>query len=324
MGLVPYICASLPPLWFFGFLYYTDMLGVWTILMSFAAMENQRHVQASFFGLGSLFFRQTNIIWLMFIVGVAVVREMQHLAQVPRHVTPPIFDLGFYRSIWTRLLQTVAPYAPVFFAFAAYIVWNDGAIVLGDKSHHEVTFHAAQVGYFFAFALAFSWPVLLPFARRRWRKVHMCVAALFLAVGYFGVRYGTIVHPFLLADNRHYTFYIWRRLINARAWTRYALVPIYVAGGMLCTRALAKTQSALWIFGWLVAVCMSLIPSPLIEPRYYLMPYLILRLYMPATSWMQEGVELLAMVIINTVTMTIFLQYPFTWPHEAGTQRFMW
>jgi hypothetical protein len=36
----------------------------------------------------------------------------------------------------------------------------------------------------------------------------------------------TLAHPYLLADNRHYTFYIWRKIINATAWSKFALVKI--------------------------------------------------------------------------------------------------
>lgn len=36
-------------------------------------------------------------------------------------------------------------------------------------------------------------------------------------------------HPFLLADNRHYTFYIWKRLVNFSSHGRYMLAPAYLA-----------------------------------------------------------------------------------------------
>lgn len=38
-----------------------------------------------------------------------------------------------------------------------------------------------------------------------------------------------IDHPFLLADNRHYTFYIWRRLFKFHFMVPYLLAPIYLA-----------------------------------------------------------------------------------------------
>ena len=38
-----------------------------------------------------------------------------------------------------------------------------------------------------------------------------------------------IQHPFLLSDNRHYTFYIWRRIFLLHPLAPYVLVPGYIA-----------------------------------------------------------------------------------------------
>lgn len=40
-----------------------------------------------------------------------------------------------------------------------------------------------------------------------------------------------IEHPFLLADNRHYFFYIWRRIFRLHAIMPYALTPGYLVCG---------------------------------------------------------------------------------------------
>ena len=41
--------------------------------------------------------------------------------------------------------------------------------------------------------------------------------------------YSRIHHPFLLSDNRHYTFYVWRRVYMVHPMMPYALVPAYLA-----------------------------------------------------------------------------------------------
>ena len=38
-----------------------------------------------------------------------------------------------------------------------------------------------------------------------------------------------IHHPFLLADNRHYTFYVWRRVFWLHPVVPYLLIPGYIA-----------------------------------------------------------------------------------------------
>lgn len=42
------------------------------------------------------------------------------------------------------------------------------------------------------------------------------------------VGYCSIAHPYLLADNRHYPFYLWRKIIKAHWSMKYLMVPLYV------------------------------------------------------------------------------------------------
>ena len=39
----------------------------------------------------------------------------------------------------------------------------------------------------------------------------------------------SIHHPFLLSDNRHYTFYVWHRIYMYHWLAQYLLVPAYLA-----------------------------------------------------------------------------------------------
>lgn len=40
-----------------------------------------------------------------------------------------------------------------------------------------------------------------------------------------------IHHPFLLSDNRHYTFYVWKRIYMLHPLVPYLLVPVYIVCG---------------------------------------------------------------------------------------------
>lgn len=322
--LTPLVCASLPPLYFFGFLYYTDVWSVVTILAALAAMEHRQHVLASLLGFVSLWFRQTNIVWVAFVMGAALVKDMQRLARVPSHITPPLLRLAQSWATYPALGRTAVIYLPTFVCFGAFMVWNHGTIVLGDQSHHQASLHLSHVNYFFAFALFFGAPVLVSHAYTRVSSRLVMLSIALGALSTLAVRYGTVVHPFLLADNRHYTFYVWRRIINRTSWSRYALVSIYTSSALLWYKALSVKQCTLWILGWCMATCLTLIPSPLMEPRYYLVPYMILRLYVPAPPKIWLYAEALWLVCINLGTIWVFGQHTFAWPQEAGLQRFMW
>ena len=146
------------------------------------------------------------------------------------------------------------------------------------------------------------------------------------------VKYNTLIHPFTLADNRHYMFYVFRYSILRAWWVRYALVPIYVLCGWLCWAALRgnrapspQDRAPEWIRSpfitlkeaqgksnprapapsipdWqlapsqprmdppptstalilLLATALSLMTAPLVEPRYFILPWMFWRLHVPA------------------------------------------
>ncbi|ERT03388.1 alpha-1,2-glucosyltransferase [Sporothrix schenckii 1099-18] len=52
------------------------------------------------------------------------------------------------------------------------------------------------------------------------------------------VYFNTLIHPFTLADNRHYMFYVFRYTIRRSIVVRYALVPVYALTGWACWRIL--------------------------------------------------------------------------------------
>lgn len=296
---------------------------------------------------------------------------------------------------------------------------------------------------YFAF---FSWPLLYP-------QYHLALAqpifpvritkgkisATTMAVMLVVIRYNTIVHPFTLADNRHYMFYVFRILLRHPS-IKYLAVLIYIDCAWDTLSALSwlptarsapqqetsprkrkfreeepfppspqlnpspmkrsKSQESIlppslrpilssrmtempkfaipppppkkqkkqkkkkkqisghrasFTLIWLLATALSIITTPLVEPRYLIVPWLIWRLHMaiprpgrpsaPATRpdtmrkrfcealkaalyerhdhrlWL-ETVWFLA---INLATGYIFLYWGFEWPQEPGkVQRFMW
>lgn len=116
------------------------------------------------------------------------------------------------------------------------------------------------------------------------------------------IHYNTIVHPFTLADNRHYVFYVFRILLRHPA-IRYAAAPAYIICANLAIQALGgrKTSqkaaqksdqksiiptrvhgnTASFVIIWLVTTALSLITAPLVEPRYCIIPWIMWRLHVP-------------------------------------------
>jgi alpha-1,2-glucosyltransferase len=245
--------------------------------------------------------------------------------------------------------------------------------VLGDKSNHIATLHLPQMLYLWIYTTFFSWPILYPIFVKlissvipatiaqylyripgvRWCRTQSTLPPVFIIfIGIFSalaalvMHFNFIVHPFTLADNRHYVFYVFR--ILRIPGLRYAVTPAFSICFWACIDAMGssydsrnagvKTSFALI---WIVTTALTLCTAPLVEPRYFILPWLMWRLHLPdktpientrASSksiWLrydhQLTLETLWYLAINGGTAYTFLFRGFEWPQEPGQiQRFMW
>jgi len=228
------------------------------------------------------------------------------------------------------ILPSVVPYALVLAIFGGFIVWN-GGIVLGDKSNHVPSFHVPQVYYFVAFTTAFGWPVLVSgkggvrgllkdVAGRMFGSFsRSVVTGAVCAIMGVTVYLYTIHHPFLLSDNRHYTFYVWRRIFMLHPVVPYLLVPIYLACAWAWYLRVAVDQTLLQNILLPIFILPTLLPTPLLEPRYFLIPYILLRAQVPDVPTWAVVVEGLWYAAINALTMGVYL-----YKERESVGRFMW
>ncbi|KIY00581.1 uncharacterized protein Z520_03244 [Fonsecaea multimorphosa CBS 102226] len=393
-----------PLIFFFSGIYYTDLFSVFTVVLSeifWAAGTSSQGTskllfQASHFvaGLVSLAARQTNIFWVaVYLGGLQVIESVKQRVGAREVHDPPVSESYFedFPITSISLAQSAVPMIPqllldlwpqlsLLATFAAFVAWNSG-VVLGDRDNHIATIHLAQMLYIWPAIVFFSWPVLLPLfsnlrgLRQRLPRITTTLSFLLLMLAV--VRFNTIIHPFTLADNRHYTFYVFA--ILRKHWLiKYAAVPVYylcaymVLGslGGATDGVLPSSKSARILYGddavrvsfilvWLVATSLSLIAAPLVEPRYFLIPWLTWRLAVPeyisakkqkrseletngsssdkaaSTSAIQSllrtaaahsaWLELAWYLVVNVVTCYLFLYRGFEWSQEPGNvQRFMW
>lgn len=179
--------------------------------------------------------------------------------------------------------------------------------------------HLSQMLYIWPFIAFFSWPLLLPqilnrspkapLARRlpRWWIAVTTILAMAVVV-----HFNTIVHPFTLADNRHYVFYVFRILLR-HPLIKYAATPVYFVCAWLTLNALAgiprsprsrtpdtgscdvdnpppvsEGQRVSFLLVWLTSSALSLVSAPLVEPRYFIVPWLIWRIHVPEVALQQD------------------------------------
>ena len=219
------------------------------------------------------------------------------------------------------------------------------------------------------------------------QRPRLLVVIPIIAITVTIVHYNTLIHPFTLADNRHYTFYVFRILLR-HPLIKYLAVPIYSLCAWAALTALGGTDHrsvplsarkrekqpeyqspdarralsdpategprASFLLLWLLATAASVVTAPLVEPRYFIVPWLIWRLRVAATlgngspSPVNQTTERTQSEIdddgsrfnsyihrlwletawfsgINIVIGYMFLYRGFEWPQEPGkVQRFMW
>ena len=359
----------------------------------------------------------------------------------------------------TRIIKQIWPHVTILGLFTGFVAWN-GSVVLGDKSNHVATVHLAQLLYIWPLFAFFSAPLLIsplldvvcrtggsifgpqstePGAPMVARAINaFIVGKLYYIPFLLGtvifslaiIKFNTIVHPFTLADNRHYMFYVFRYTIRRPGAMRYYLVVAYTFSRWMIWNRLAglppgtaPKSSATPSYGessvqyintpfptddmkriqtvrevkleqehpddpanvpvlsllsdprsfssyspststvilWLLTTTLSLVTAPLVEPRYFILPWVFWRLLVPAwppnarllsedqhtslarvpiLGWLLSVgekadltlvLETLWFLVINLGTMYVFLFKPFQWFSAEGElldgghlQRFMW
>ncbi|MQL80019.1 hypothetical protein Taro_012487 [Colocasia esculenta] len=225
-----------------------------------------------------------------------------------------------------KLLISFIPFVLVLAAFVTFVFWN-GSIVLGAKEDHAVSLHFAQIMYLGLASAAATAPMhfsssqfayLLDVCQKK--KLPSFLQWFFaLIIGSLAVHNFSIAHPYLLADNRHYTFYFWRKIIQAHWSVKYLLVPVYIYSWFSIISILVKSKGKIWALLFFLACSAVLIPAPLIEFRYYTIPivFFIMNSQIDDNiSWMLIAV---LSVAVNLFTMLMFLLRPFKWAHEPGS-----
>lgn len=335
-----------PVLYFFTFLYYTDSGSIfWVLLMYYLSLRGD-HKMAAMSGAAAVLFRQTNIVWVVFVAGISTERhllewiqpEKKDLSQddmqnvgyiyvvVKRLIVCLRQDIRQLRQITMACLGDIWPYALVVLSFITFVVVN-GSIVVGAKDDHQVSLHFPQLFYFLTFTAGFLvMHFVSPWKLRdffRFLFKHPLIVSSFIAVSYLLIWKFTFAHRYLLADNRHYPFYIWAKVFRRHDLVKYLLIPLYLYAGWALLDAI-RHRSAIWKLVFIICVCVNLVPQALLEFRYFIIPYLIARLNMKPGPYLALVLEVGLYAAVNAATLYLFMEKPFRWPSVTDPQRFMW
>ncbi|KAH8411128.1 hypothetical protein KR222_003841 [Zaprionus bogoriensis] len=330
--------SVLPPLYFFSHLYYSDTLALTMVLIFYNYWQQDAHLPAAVFGAASVLMRQTNIVWVGMCCGMTILNTLVQQCAKTRPANKQQLRL-FSTELWLQLMgspQLICScvlsilgrccfYASIILPFVGFVCIN-GSIVVGDKSAHEATLHLPQLFYFAIFAMGFGISNTLRqlHSALLLLRRHKLLAALCILLIAAVVHFNTVVHPYLLADNRHYTFYVWSRLYGRFWWFRYVMAPLYLlAITVLCCglRHTADSFKVMFPLALLLVLCFQ----RLLEVRYFLVPYVLFRLHThPNRKGFVEWLELALHLLLNVVTFYVYFTKEFYWHNYRTPQRIIW
>lgn len=225
-----------------------------------------------------------------------------------------------------KIIRINFGYILVALGFVRFVIKN-GSLALGDKAAHTVCLHTPQLLYFLLFTLCFASPYLVSFSKAKQflRFVStnkMFVFELFVGCGVW-ILFMSHVHPYLLADNRHYTFYVWRKILGRNVLLSFALIPAYIFSGWSIVHALQHKDV---IFKIIMAFCIvvSVVPQRLLEFRYFIIPFIMIRIHLRAESKLHPYLEFILYFVINFLVLYLFLFQVLPWDSTEKSVRIMW
>lgn len=353
----------LPPLYFFSHVYYTDTISL-TFLLAFSRLCFTSHFKSLMlvFGFLSVLMRQTNIAWIAMVFGHKALDILlkssrvfgnQYLTNVTfsknsliaRDIDKSklkryynLYDVSialkyhirtcftsFFKFLSLQDWLVLITHSILLVSFVVFVYVN-GSIVVGDKKAHEPTLHAPQLLYFLLFYGVFGLPYVLaklPSTVQLIISNKLNIVLLALAMGAI-VHFNTVVHPYLLADNRHFTFYVWNRWFGKYDFAVYATIPVYIFLLFSLYDNIKDQNCVSFLLPYSVCLFLVLGLQKMIEVRYFLIPYIILRLRFIRPSYYIVLFELFWYVAINACAFYVFFNKEVIWSDFDYVQRIIW
>lgn len=328
-----------PMSFFYSGFYYTDPPAMLYVLLTWYFSLRERHGLSALLGIMSTLTRQTNMFWHFFIAIDSLLFSW-------------LIKKGRQPTLKGTVSVTARPNLPHIFAgilYLSFLYINNGAAI-GDKQHHTAMIHYAMLPYFsFFHAIAHSVfqlaspATLMQTMQAMVTLSNACPILIATAATIIGLIASTAdyAHPFTLADNRHLTFYLYRRWLLRSTFHRFSLTPLYMWTPItvLVERITVRVPPKHQVYHRLVDLLLLLVICtvtlhPLLELRYFTIPSLILSIRRVVNMKNPPSLRLLhvaiaVLTISNMLLVYIFAERPFSrppdkhMPNDLSPGRFM-
>ena len=314
------IICLFPINFFFNFLYYTDAFSIFSLILFFYLnlYAPKSYVLRFLSGILCVLIRQNNIIWV----------NLFSLKDVISLVGNIFNNYSGLKKIFNNTFSTLFENLDIFIIdilFIGFLIKNNFSVVLGDKSHHSMVLHLAQINHILIFSLLF-FPMLNYKTLRNLSKIlnskkkTIRFLLIFCVVIFCVFQFDkfSYIHDFILCDNRHYIFYYFKK-IYLKDNIRYALLIYLSFTYSIIINDNFKLLKDNRIISLIICSFLSLVPSKLVELRYFTPCYII---FIILINYNKENFDDLHQYIfnwfniighfaINCITIYIFLFRPF-------------
>ena len=265
----------------FFFLIYTDIFSLLLVLFAFYLLLKKKYDLAGIISILSIFVRQNNIIWLLFMCAYIYYEN---------------YKFTFNITSLKNWLKKCSVFIVGIIIFIAFIIMNKGFAV-GDKGAHPAfSFHLGNV-FFILFLFFF---LFLPLNISNFKKIISLIRKnkkiIILILGIFLICIFSFKnsHPYNSSD---LTFFLRNRLLayftaNTFRKVLFAMPIIYSVLSIIVTKLKRKSFYFIYPFALLY-----LLPSWLIEQRYYIIPFVLFMLFRKKQSKIVEYSTIILYVV---------------------------
>ena len=275
----------------FMFLMYTEMATITLLLLLYYRVvcrgpeEPKRSNVVNFLiGLAAFLVRQISIVWVNYIVLIQIIQSERQIKSMPKLIKHCFNNLGRIVSQYKWLVLSD-------FLFVGYIILNGGSVVLGDKNGHKAVLHLTQILYLLLALVICPWgptlrdhlQALKDVAGKLRSPMYILAFVILFSANLFIVFKFSYTHIYAEFGYQHYVHTFHEKVIKT-SW-RFALVPVYTYL-MFHVYHLLKRKSTfadfgqhqVFIFAIYICSAATLIPAGLVEPRYFIISWVMLSL----------------------------------------------
>lgn len=300
---------SFPPTVFFSQLYYTDAGGLFFVLLGlYFSQKATRDVPLALLALTvAVWFRQTNLVWMVCVGGMQFLLDWE--LQGKWYASP---------RFWKASALAYSGYVAIPLVYLLHVRRQSSSLVFGDQSNHQLSLHLAQLCYLSVVLCSSQWRLVFARPKPTLLLLGTTIAALLF------VHYFTLTHPFLLADNRHFSFYLWSKFLRRTWYAKYLPVPAYGLALNNAITAMYVRYGGYQALAFGAACVLAVVPLPLFEFRYFIVPYVLFSLLTGARAD-HNGVVVTTMLHIQVVCTVQYVFWFWTFAYADGSVgRFMW